>query len=140
MLTGRLCLTISEVMSHHVKARSRSGLLALPPCQAFAELARTGSRARELVLEPVPHLGAAEREIVALTVLRAALFGGEDTQRLVGRSAGVVERLRVGERNLLVVCPVGNEKRAAHLLHHPVEAERLEALERVVKRVGAQNP
>src|SRR5262249_15864747 len=35
---------------------------------------------------------------------------------------------------------MGDQERAAHLLHHAVEAERLEALERVVERIGAQNP
>src|SRR5262245_54422851 len=75
---------------------------------------------QQLVLEPAPHGGAAEREVIALAMLGAAFLAREHAQRLVLRSAGVVERLRVGERDLLVVGAVHNQERAAHLLHHAV--------------------
>src|SRR5262245_64298770 len=71
----------------------------------------------ELVLEPAPHGGAAEREIVALAVLRAALLGGEHAQRLVLRAAGLVQRLRVADANLHVVFAVHHQGRAANRSH-----------------------
>src|SRR5215218_7028573 len=94
----------------------------------------------ELVLEPVPHCCHNERQVVALTVLRAAFFRGENTQRFVRRSRRVEQRLRVRERNLLVFGAVDDQERAAHLLHHAIEAEGLELLQRLVERVDAEDP
>src|SRR5262249_62138177 len=98
-----------------------------PPVDAGALVARL--RAQELVLEPAPHGRAAQYEIVALAVLRAAFLAGEHAQRLVFRPAGIVERLRIAQRNLLVVFAVHHQERAAHCLHDAVELERLEPLQ-----------
>jgi hypothetical protein len=51
--------------------------------------------------------------IIALAVLRAAFLGGEYAQRLVSGTARVIERLRIFERNLLVVlaCTTKNGQR-----------------------------
>src|SRR6266481_2088236 len=110
--------------------------------QAGRQTARwtTQLSANELVLEPAPHGGAAEREVVALAVLRAAFLAGEDAQRLVLRAAGVVERLRIPEWDLLVILAVHDQERATHLLHHAVELERLELLQCFFERRGAEDP
>src|SRR6202451_2044536 len=73
-------------------------------------------------------------------MLRAALFRRENAQRLVGGARGLVERLSVFERNLLVVLAVHDQERAAHLLHHAVEPERLELFQRRVEAVDAEDP
>src|SRR5262249_10281843 len=99
-----------------------------------------GLRAHQLVLEPAPHGGAAEREVVALAVLRAAFLAGEDPQRLVLRSAGIVERLRVSERDRLAALAMHPKERAAHLLYAAVELERLKSLQCVRERTGAEDP
>src|SRR5262249_60639354 len=112
-----------------------------PPIGWFAISAgTTASNPLQSVLHPVPHLGAAQREVVALAVLGAAFFRREDAQRLVRRAAGRVQRLGVAQRNLLVVGAVHQEKRAAHLLHHAVETERLEPPPRRLQRVDAAEP
>src|SRR5438132_410692 len=100
-------------------------------CGSWPRADRRPSRPQQLVLEPAPHRGGAERKIVALAVLRAAFLGGEHAQRLVGRPAGVVERLRILERDLLVVLAMHAKERAAHLLHHAIELERLEPPQRI---------
>src|SRR5215470_16396238 len=109
-------------------------------CASWPARDKKASGADELVLEPAPHGGAAEREIVALAVLGAAFLAREHAQRLVLRPTSVVERLRILERNLLVVLAVHDQERAAHLLHDAVEPERLQLLECVIEGVGAENP
>src|SRR6202035_3895331 len=73
-------------------------------------------------------------------MLRAALFRREYAQRLVGGAGRIVERLRIFERNLLVVFAMHDQERAAHLLHHAVEPERLELFQRGVEAVDAEDP
>src|SRR5262245_65450296 len=119
-------------------SRPRATWSSSPPVDAAALVARL--RTQELVFEPAPHGRAAQREIVALAVLRAAFLAGEHAQRLVFRSAGIVERLRIAQRNLLVVLAVHHQERAAHFLHDAVELERLEPLQCVLERRGAQDP
>ena len=71
-------------------------------------------------------------------MLRAALLRGEHAQRLVGGARRVVERLRIFQRNSLVVLAVHHQEWTAHLLHHAVEPERLELLQRGVQRINAE--
>src|SRR6516165_758324 len=119
-------------------SRPRAPWSSSPPVDAPALVARL--RAQELVLEPAPHGRAAQCEIVALAVLRAAFLAREHAQRLVFRPAGIVEPLRIAQRNLLVVFAVHHQERAAHFLHDAVELERLEPLQCVLERRGAQDP
>src|SRR3954464_12490663 len=94
----------------------------------------------QLVLEPGPHGGAAERQVVALAVLGAALVTGEDPPRLLLRAAGVVKRLCIRQRNLLVVRAVHDQEWAPHFLHDAVELERLESFQRLLEGWGAHDP
>ena len=73
-------------------------------------------------------------------LLGAALLGREHAQRLVFRTGGVVERLGIGKRHLLVIGTVRDQERAAHFLHHAIESVRFELFQRFFQRIHAQYP
>src|SRR5262249_47460439 len=119
-------------------SRPRATWSSSPPVDAAALVARL--RTKKLVFEPAPHGRAAQREIVALAVLRAAFLAGEHAQRLVFRSAGTGERRRIAQRNLPVVLAGPHQERPPLFRHAAVGLDRPEPLQCVLERRGAQDP
>src|SRR2546425_1222894 len=70
----------------------------------------------------------------------AALLAREDLERLPRRADGAEALLRGGERDLGVALAVNQQEGAPDSLHHPVEPEALEPLQRRVPRGHAENP
>src|SRR5260221_5704065 len=84
----------------------------------------------EHVFEPVPHVMHADRDVVDLTMMEAALVALEDLERLVLRADRGEAFFRKREWNLFVAGAVQEEKRTTHLLHDSIEPESFELLER----------
>src|SRR2546426_6347840 len=70
----------------------------------------------------------------------AALLAREDLERLPRRADGAEALLRRDERDLGVALAVNQQEGAPDSLHHPVEPEALEPLQRRVPRGHAENP
>src|SRR5260370_40686068 len=83
----------------------------------------------EHVFEPVPHVMHADRDVVDLTMMEAALVALEDLERLVLRADRGEAVLRKREWNLFVAGAVQPENRTPHLLHVSVAAARLRLLD-----------
>src|SRR5215813_10664812 len=70
----------------------------------------------------------ADRDVVDLTMMEAALVAVEDLEGLVLGADSGEAFLRERERNLFVARAMQEQKRAPHLLHDPVEPELFELL------------
>ncbi len=97
-------------------------------------------RSLHVVGEPVGGEVDADLAVVDVGVLAAALLGGEDLDRLVGRADRVIELLRVLDRHDAVVARVRDEERAGDVLRHVLERELLGDLDAAVFVLGAGNP
>src|SRR5260370_6969617 len=84
----------------------------------------------EHVFEPVPHVMHADRDVVDLTMMEAALVALEDLERLVLRADRGEAFFRKREWNLFVAGAVQEEKRTPHLLHDSTEPASFDLLTR----------
>ena len=90
--------------------------------------------------EPIADIGDADRQIIALAVLVAALFEGEHLESLVLGADRGKQCARVFHGDLRVALPVRQQIRALHLLGDAGETEAFELLERAVDIVDAEHP
>src|SRR5262249_46262689 len=82
----------------------------------------------------------ADRDVVDLTMMEAALVAVEDLEGLVLGADSGEAFLRERERNLFVARAMQEQKRAPHLLHDPVEPESFDLLERRRLAGAAERP
>src|SRR5262249_52067208 len=82
----------------------------------------------------------ADRDVVDLTMMEAALVAVEDLEGLVLGADSGEAFLRERERNLFVARAMQEQKGAPHLLHDPVEPESFELLERRRLARDAEHP
>src|SRR5262249_30407954 len=120
-------------LRHHRLAAGRPPRIArrhAPPREGRSGSPRGRSSLQD-VLEPVPHVGGADRDVVALAVMVTALLAREDLERLLLRRDSIEALLRDRERDLRIALAVREKERALELLHHAVEREAFELLQRL---------
>src|SRR2546422_5473450 len=94
----------------------------------------------EVGRNPVRNIADPQRPVVHLTVLGAALFRGEDLERLLLRRERRIELVRRLHRHDAVVLPVRDEHGAGDSLGYAGERKFVRALERGVRVVQTEDP